>query len=45
VADVVDARSPYEIPRFGVYSPGTTVLRAKGLGLGRHLRRLGVPVG
>jgi peptidoglycan/xylan/chitin deacetylase (PgdA/CDA1 family) len=45
VADVVDARSPYEITRFGVYSPGTTVLRAKGLGLGRHLRRLGVPVG
>jgi peptidoglycan/xylan/chitin deacetylase (PgdA/CDA1 family) len=45
VADVVNPRSRFEITRFGVYSPGTTILRAKGLGLGRHLRRLGVAVG
>ena len=45
VAQVVDPRSPFEITRYGVYSPGTTALRAKGLGLGRHLRRLGVQVG
>jgi hypothetical protein len=45
VAEVLNARSPFEISRYGVYRPGTTVLRAKGLGLGRHLRRFGVQVG
>jgi peptidoglycan/xylan/chitin deacetylase (PgdA/CDA1 family) len=45
VADVLNPQSPFEIARYGVYRPGTTVLRAKGLGLGRHLRRFGLQVG
>jgi peptidoglycan/xylan/chitin deacetylase (PgdA/CDA1 family) len=45
VAPVLNGRSPFEVPRYGVYQRSTAIVRAKGLGLGRYLRRFGVEVG